>query len=139
MFVADVAGEFTVSLVVNDGFEDSDPCNITVVVLSFEDATVIILREIQDTINLMPPDVFKNKNMRNALTNKLNAVLDKIDRGIYGEAYNQLLHDILKKTNGCAGTGAPDKNDWIRTCEEQEYSMYSARIRIRRLSPRMNT
>jgi len=23
------------------------------------------------------------------------------------------------KTNGCAETGRPDKNDWIITCEEQ--------------------
>ena len=39
--------------------------------------------------------------------------------GEYQEAYNKLSNDALKKTDGCAETGAPDKNDWITTCAEQ--------------------
>jgi hypothetical protein len=46
-------------------------------------------------------------------------VLDKIDRGMYDEAYDQLQNDILQKTNGCADSGAPDNNDWIRDCATQ--------------------
>jgi len=43
----------------------------------------------------------------------------KIDRGFYDEALDKLQNDILQKTNGCAETGQPDKNDWIIRCQEQ--------------------
>lgn len=35
------------------------------------------------------------------------------------EALNKLEHDLLGKTNGCAESGAPDKNDWIKDCDAQ--------------------
>ena len=69
---------------------------------------------------MLDPDTLKNKNMKNALLNKINAVQQMLDKGRYEEALNKLQNDILKKTNGCAETGRPDKNDWIITCEEQE-------------------
>ena len=28
-------------------------------------------------------------------------------------------NDILEKMDGCADANEPDKNDWIKTCEEQ--------------------
>jgi hypothetical protein len=118
-FVPDAPGQYVVSLVVNDGFVDSDPRNITVVAVSYEDSTVKMLKEVQDTFNEIPKEIFKNKNMRNAVTNKLNAVIDMVDQGLYEESYDKLQNDILKRTNGCADTGAPDKNDWIEDCEEQ--------------------
>ena len=43
-----------------------------------------------------------------------------IDEGLYEDSLDKLRHDILAKTNGCAETGEPDKNDWIETCEQQE-------------------
>ncbi len=61
-----------------------------------------------------------NENMQNALTNKINAVMNMIDAGHYAQAINKLENDILQKTDGCAETGAPDKNDWITTCEQQD-------------------
>ena len=45
--------------------------------------------------------------------------LDQQYKGRYEEALNKLQNDILQKTDGCAETGEPDKNDWIITCEEQ--------------------
>ena len=62
---------------------------------------------------------FKNRNMQNALTNKLLAVVEQIDRGEYQEALDKLEHDLLPKTNGCAEIGSPDKNDWITDCTTQ--------------------
>jgi len=67
----------------------------------------------------LDPDTLKNKNMKNALLNKINAVQQMFDKGRYEEALNKLQNDILQKTNGCAETGRPDKNDWIITCEGQ--------------------
>ena len=69
---------------------------------------------------MLDPDTLKNKNMKNALLNKINAVQQMIDEGRYAEALNKLQNDILAKMNGCAETGEPDKNDWIITCEGQE-------------------
>jgi hypothetical protein len=42
-----------------------------------------------------------------------------IEEERYEEALDKLENDILQKTNGCAETGAPDKNDWIRDCDTQ--------------------
>ncbi|GAH35307.1 unnamed protein product, partial [marine sediment metagenome] len=68
---------------------------------------------------MLNPDTLKNKNMKNALLNKINAVQQMLDAGRYEEALNKLQNDILQKTNGCAETGEPDKNNWIITCEGQ--------------------
>jgi hypothetical protein len=32
---------------------------------------------------------------------------------------DKLQNDVLAKTDGCAQTGAPDKNDWIKDCADQ--------------------
>jgi hypothetical protein len=42
-----------------------------------------------------------------------------VNSGEYQGAHNQLSNDVIEKTNGCANEGAPDKNDWIITCEAQ--------------------
>lgn len=121
-FTPDLPGVYVVRLIVNDGFIDSEPHDVMVMAIAEEDAVTNALVEISDTINGFELDsgIFKNDNMRNALTNKINSVLDKIDQGLLQEALDQLENDILGKTNGCTETGSPDKNDWIRTCSEQE-------------------
>jgi len=42
-----------------------------------------------------------------------------IDEGDWEQARDKLRDDILKKTDGCANTRQPDKDDWILTCEDQ--------------------
>lgn len=59
------------------------------------------------------PSVFQNVNMQNALVNKIGAAVASIEAGDYRGALGRLENDILKKTDGCATTGRPDKNDWI--------------------------
>jgi hypothetical protein len=61
----------------------------------------------------------KNENMKYLLLNKIIAVQQMIDEGLYEDALSMLENDILQKTNGCAETGQPDKDDWIVTCEGQ--------------------
>jgi hypothetical protein len=80
----------------------------------------------------------QNENMMNALLNKIDAAQAMIDDGLNAEALTQmrgggsqkantnyngalskLQNDILAKTDGCAETGEPDKNDWLITCEAQ--------------------
>jgi len=118
-FVPDFSGSYEITLVVNDGFVDSDPSIITIVATTTQDETVEELTDTIDEINLLDPDVFKNQNMQNTLTNKINAVIEMIDQGEYLEALRKLENDILKKTNGCAEEGSSDKNDWIEDCESQ--------------------
>jgi hypothetical protein len=119
-FIADQAGTYVVSLVVNDGFLDSDADNVTIEVITVRDALVQTLLDLIDVVNALDPSSLKNVNMmKNPMTNKINAVLNKIDRRFYDEALDKLQNDILQKTNGCAEIGEPDKNDWIITCEAQ--------------------
>ena len=121
-FVTDLPGEYVVSLVVNDGFLDSEASNISVMAITYQDATSEILQDTITTINdpaAIPNGAVKNKNLKNALTNKINSALLLIDQGSYEEALDKLQNDILGKTDGCATIGTPDKNDWIKDCDAQ--------------------
>lgn len=120
----DVPGEYVLSLVVSDGLLKSDPSNVNIAVVSFQDAAAQTLQVAASRIKLLPSLRFKNSNMCNTLINKLNSVLLNIDRGAYQEAYNQLNNDVLKKMDGCALFGSPDNNDWITDCQTQS-SVYS--------------
>jgi hypothetical protein len=118
-FTADRAGTYIVSLVVNDGFVDSDPDTVTVTVTSRQDQVVQALRQAISVINSLNLSVFKNHNMPNAMTNKINAALEDIDQGLFQQALSKLRDDVLGKTGGCAIAGTPDKNDWITNCGAQ--------------------
>ena len=74
-----------------------------------------------DAINHLAPESFKNGNdpLAKALTNKIDSAIQMIDHGLYADALDKLQNDIIAKTDGCANTGAPDKNDWITNCTAQ--------------------
>lgn len=118
-FVPDLPGTYIVQLVVNDGFVDSDPATIQIEAVTLQTNVIRDIQNLQDVIANIDPDKFKNANMRNALLNKLNAVISNIVAGNYSDALDQLQNDVLGKTNGCAASSAPDKNDWILTCDYQ--------------------
>jgi len=115
----DTIGTYTIQLVVNDGIIDSDPSSIQVEVVAGGSTIIKDLQALQNAINALDPSVFKNPNMQNALINKINAIISDVEKGDYQDAVLKLQHDILPKTDGCALTGAPDNNDWIRDCEAQ--------------------
>lgn len=118
-FTADVSDTYVVSLVVNDGDVDSVPANVSVTATTTQSEVIDTLGNLIVVINGLDPGVFKNANMANALTNKINAALAMIDEGRYQDALDKLENDILKKTDGCATGGGPDRNDWIRDCAAQ--------------------
>jgi len=130
--ITDIPGEYIVSLIVSDGFIPSDPDNITVVAVSYQDATTETLLDTTNSINTLDDSLFNNSNNKNALTNKINAALAQIDKGNYQNALNKLQNDILGKTDGCANTGAPEPNDWIEDCESQDevYQMVMEAINL---------
>lgn len=116
----DLPGEYIVSLMVNDGFIDSDPSNITVMVISKQDATTLALQDVLVAINDLEKSVFINKNLQKPMTNKINTVLKLVDQGEHYESLEKLNNDVLRKVDGCAESGEPDKNDWIKDCAAQE-------------------
>ena len=118
-FTADAAGTFVISLIVTDGFLNSDPSAVTVEVTTRQSQAITVVRQAITAINALGDGSFKNPNMRNALTNKLNTVLRDIDQGLYQDALNKLQNDVLAKTGGCSTIGSPDKNDWITDCASQ--------------------
>jgi len=110
------------------GGKDGTPAYYT---LSFKvdniniDSPVVVdivesLQNIIAAINNLDTDYFKNANQQNALTKKLHAVVEKVKHGFYTDSIHKLHKDILKKTDGCAMTDWPDKNDWITNCNGQD-------------------
>ncbi|UJS17102.1 MAG: SBBP repeat-containing protein [Candidatus Jettenia sp.] len=118
-FVPDKAGTYIVQLVVNDGIIDSDPNTVQVQVIDVQTAAIQAIQDCEGVITSLNSSVFKNVNMQNTLINKLNAVIANIEAGSYEDALGQLRNDIFGKTDGCADTNSPDKNDWIRDCTAQ--------------------
>lgn len=112
-FVPDLAGQYVLNLVVNDGLVDSNVSVVNISVITVQDAATATLQTTISTINNIQVDLFNNSNNRNTLTNKINAVLVNIESGNYEDALSQLTNDVLGKTDGCATIGVPDKNDWI--------------------------
>ena len=121
--IPDLAGEYLVSLVVNDGFENSEPDNVTIVAITSQEAAAIELQGAIAKVNddyVLGREHWRNKNLRKAMTNKINAVLKMIDEALYEDAWDKLSNDILHKMDGCHYEGEPDKNDWLITCTGQE-------------------
>ena len=112
-------GAYVVQLIVNDGFVDSDPSTIQVQAVTIQTEAIKAVQDVETVVTSLNPNVFKNANMQNTLINKLNAVIANIEAGNYADALGQLQNDILGKTDGCATSGAPDRNDWIKDCEAQ--------------------
>ena len=119
-FTTDLTGNYEVTLIVNDGFVASELSTVTVLVITYLDGATGTLLETVKEINSIDLTVLKNENMLNVLTSKINAALELADQGEYVEALDKLQHDIIGKTDGCAVTGEPDKNDWIQDCEAQD-------------------
>jgi len=90
-----------------------------------------LITSLEGEIQRLPAAAFKNANVNlaGALVNKLNAVLAQLAaakaeanparHGDLQGALNDLSHDILAKTDGCAAAGSPDSNDWIVDCAVQ--------------------
>jgi hypothetical protein len=118
-FVPDLPGAYVVQLIVNDGFVNSPPSSIEVQVVTVVTAAIQQTQAIQSTVAAFPPTAFQNAQLQNALNNKLNAVIQDIAAGLFARALDQVQNDILGKTDGCANTAAPDNNDWINNCPDQ--------------------
>jgi len=120
-FIADMPGLSVISLVVFDGFVESEARTVQVYAVSYRDALIDKLQALIVTANGIPDDLVKNPNMKGALTNKITEVIRMVEQGQYAQAASKLENDIRAKTDGCAAAGEPDANDWIRDCGAQAH------------------
>jgi hypothetical protein len=120
-FTADKAGTFILTLIVNDGLVDSvaDSVTITAAAQHTPSSPIEQVRQIIRTINAMDRPDLKNMKNKISLIYKLNVVIRKIEKKDYRNAVKKLKCDIIKKTNGCAIKGHPDRDDWIINCDAQ--------------------
>jgi len=121
-FVPDLPGTYVAQLIVNDGFVYSVPSTIQIQAATNQTLAIQRLHDLVSLIGSLEGSNFKHANLKNTLINKLNAVIAKIDTGDprqYKVALNLLTHTILRKTDGCAVSGAPHKQDWIIDCASQ--------------------
>jgi hypothetical protein len=116
-FTPNMPGIYGVTLVVNDGTLPSAPSSITVTAVQTSGTAIQKLREAIATINGIGPNCFKNKNMQNTLTTKINVIISQIEQGQYEEALAKLQHDVYAKLDGCGASC--DKNDWVICCPDQ--------------------
>jgi hypothetical protein len=118
-FTPDVPGIYVAQLIVNDGFDDSDPSTVTISVAATRSWVTDQIRNVitdLGNIDLLPDAAFKNKNLRNTLITKLAVVINMVDAGNYAGALAKLQEDVISKTDGCATSTTPDNNDWIINC-----------------------
>jgi hypothetical protein len=122
-FIPDTEGMYTISLVVNDGFLDSDPSNITIYAIDAEhidDFITALMNAVIAINNELDDSDFNNPNNRNALTLKIIVVVKNYLQDGYSDSMlDKLRDDIAGKMDGCATVGDPDQNDWIINCPAQ--------------------
>ncbi len=76
-------------------------------------------------VNELDTAVFKGKKKkakkrRKQLARKISRALELADKGKYLRALKILRNAVLKRIDGCAASGQPDRNDWIQDCDAQE-------------------
>jgi hypothetical protein len=123
IFVADMEGIYTVSLVVNDGIVDSDPSNVTILAIDadkIDDFIDPLMRAIIELNGLDDGD-FKHLSDSDVLTQKIIVVLLNYLKGNIDQSMlDKLTDDIGGKMDGCAEKGDVDANDWIINCPAQD-------------------
>lgn len=115
----DIAGEYVVGLIVNDGLLDSPSATAAVVATSYVDNAIQKLNQIIATLNNIPNSCFKNKSHKDNLTRKVSSIVVLVQTGEYHDASVQLDNMVKGKMDGCAKNGAVENNDWIICCSSQ--------------------
>jgi len=123
IFVADIEGIYTVSLVVNDGIVDSDSSNVAILAIDADkiDDFIDPLMQIVIELNGLDDGDFKHLGDRDVLTQKVIVLLLNYLKGNIDQSMlDKLTDDIGGKVDGCAEIGDMDANDWIINCPAQD-------------------
>jgi hypothetical protein len=117
-FNSNAAGTYIASLIVNDGFVNSDTSNVSIGIISSQTAATDNLQKTITIINSIDDMYFYNKGGKKSYTNRINAALGNIVHKSYDEAIGQLEGDLYK-IDGCMKDGTPHSHDLINSCSEQ--------------------
>lgn len=94
-FEADVAGEYQVQLIVNDGTEDSESCLVNITVQTPQEATHDLIADVQELV----ASKVLNKGQGNSLIVKLENAIKKMDQENHNAAINMLYAFINQVTD----------------------------------------
>ena len=125
-FQPDLAGAYDIELIVNDGYIDSDPDRVTVLVTGIDD---YVCERMSESVNLtanIPRSSFTTKGNKKALSNFLRLGCENTQIAELDEAQHK-LETALSRTDGCILRGEPDqaggepgiKKDFIIDCFDQ--------------------
>ncbi len=126
-FIADLPGTYTVQLIVNDGYADSTPDEVTIAIITTEQYAEVQATEALNIVTGLPHESVTTKGNQTALGNFLLQVIKNLQKGDLDKAMKKLTMAI-ERTDGCALRGSPDlggggKNppakDYINNCEDQ--------------------
>lgn len=117
-FVPDRMGTYKMQLIVNDGYVNSAPDTVTVMVKPTKATVLQDLTTLKTTINNLPASSFK-PGTKNAILVVLNAAELQVKFNRYAPAATTLQKVVLPRMDGCAKTRTLESNDWVRTCGAQ--------------------
>lgn len=122
-FTPDLPGQYTTQLIVNDGFEDSEPAEVVVSVITAQDHAENRINEALNIVRNLPPASVTTKGNQTALCNFLIQAIAALQAGDIDETINK-LNKSLNRTDGCILRDGPDENgpgrDWVIDCDAQE-------------------
>jgi hypothetical protein len=99
-FIADVAGEYTVSLTVNDGMVNSTPDEVIITAITAQQASQNLIDQVQALIDAG----VLNGGQGNALISKLEAIIKQLDKGNTTAAINE-LQAFINEVNAFINSG----------------------------------
>ena len=122
-FTPNCEGSYLVRLVVNDGFADSAPSDVTVSAIPpGEFAQEKLVDDLNLITDLLPEEVTTGGN-QGALGNFVEQAIAAIQDGNDDHAIFK-IDEALERTDGCVLRGEPDGNgegrDWITDCNAQQ-------------------
>jgi hypothetical protein len=121
-FTPDVAGSYTVGLVVSDQFGSSPQSTVTVSVITASDYAQQQIGKAISYMASLPDASLDAPGHRTAFTNLLDQAITAIQGGDFTNAA-QKLTSAITRTDGCSLRGAPDapgqSMDWVSNCAAQ--------------------
>jgi hypothetical protein len=127
-FVADVAGSYTLQLVVSDPFSSSAPSVVVVTAVTPVQFAELIVVDAANFAMALPPSAVTNAGNQQALGNTLNQAEHALQSGNYRLAEQKLL-DAISRSDGWALRGRADTSgagrDWV-TDQVASLTLYAA-------------
>jgi len=105
-------------LAVKYGAENSYAANIHAFEVVSKASVLADINALKNTINHLPNSAFI-PGTKAALLSLVSVTELQVKFNLYGGAATTLQKAVLPRMDGCAKTGKPDSDDWVRTCAAQ--------------------